>query len=201
MWELALAVLVFTALSGLMAAIEAAVLSVTHGEVQELVAQGAWGSDALRGIRQRMTQALAVLVVLTNTINILGPILVGRKAIQLYGDVAIGGITVVLTLATIVFSEILPKSLGSHYAPLISRCAAPVIRVLSVLFSPLVIPVEWLSNLLKSGERPIGTETQIRSLAAIGRRKGYIDSAEGHLVRRGVSAERSVRVRYHDSAG
>ncbi len=184
MWELAFAVLLFTALSGLMAAIEASVLTVTHGEVQELVTEGVWGAGALKFIRQKMTQAMGVLVVATNTINILGPILIGRRAIQLYGDVAIAGITMVLTLTTIVFSEILPKSLGSHYAPLISRCAAPVIRLLMWLLSPLVVPLEWLSSLLKTGERRIGTELQIRSLATIGRRRGYIGSAEGKLVRR-----------------
>ena len=115
MLELALSIVIFVSLSGLMAAIEAAVLSVSRGEVEELVVRRAFGATALKAITLRITQALVVIVIFTNTINILGPISVGRKAIELYGNTAIGIITALLTFATIVFSEIIPKSVGTHY--------------------------------------------------------------------------------------
>jgi CBS domain containing-hemolysin-like protein len=184
MFELCLLVIVFIALSGLMAAVEAAVMNISPAEIEELRRKRAWGSEALKSITERMPQPVAIMVIFTNTINILGPILAGRKAIQLYGDVSIGMITAVLTLATILFSEIIPKSLGSHYAPLISRWAAPVIRALVVAFYPVVIALEWLSNLFKSGERRIGTESQIRSLTAMGHGEGYIERDESQLVHR-----------------
>ena len=184
MVELALYIFLFIILSGLMAAVEAAVLNVSRGEVEELRLQGKWGATALRVITEHLTQAVVVLVIFTNTINVLGPILAGRKALQLYGDTAIAFITAVLTLGTIIFSEIIPKSLGTHYAPSISRHAAPAIRLLIIAFYPVVLALEWLSNQLKSGERRIGTEAQIRFLTTIGRRAGYIESDEGQLVRR-----------------
>ncbi len=184
MLELTFYILVFLGLSGLMAAVEAAVLTVSRGEVEELLLQRAWGADALKIVTGRITQAVVVMVVFTNTINVLGPILAGRKAQQLFGDAALGAIVAVLTFGTIVFSEIIPKSLGSHYAPIIGRWAAPVIRLLVLVLYPLVVPLEWFSNLLKSGKRRIGTEAQIRALARIGRRRGYIESNEGQLVQR-----------------
>jgi len=182
MIELSLYVIAFIALSGLMAAIEAAVLTVSAAEVEELRLEGAWGAGALKALTARIAQPVVVLVIFTNTINVLGPILAGRKAIQLYGDSAIGVITAVLTFGTIVFSEIIPKSLGSHYAPLLSRLAAPVIRVLVVALYPVVIALERFSNLLKSGKRRIGTEAQIRSLTTMGRDEGYIERDEGRMV-------------------
>ena len=184
MLEIILYMVVFVTFSGLMAMIEAAVLSVSRGEVEELVIRRAFGADTLKAMTQRITPALVVIVIFTNTINILGPILTGRKAIQLYGDAAIGVITAVLTLGTIVFSEIIPKSLGAHYAPRISRLAAPVIQLFVYLLYPVVIALEWFSNLFKAGQRRIGTEDQIRSLATIGRRAGYIESDEGKLIHR-----------------
>ena len=184
MFELAIYIVVFVALSGFMAAIEAAVLNISHGEVEELQLQKTWGGGALKEITERITQAVVVIVVFTNTINILGPILAGRKALQLYGDASIGIITAILTFGTIIFSEIIPKSLGSHYAPLIGRLVAPIIRWLIFLLYPLVVVLERFSDLFKSGERRIGTEAQIRSLATIGRRAGYIESDEGQLIHR-----------------
>ncbi len=184
MFELVLYIVVFIALSGLMAMVDAAVLSVSRGEVEELVLHKKWGALALQSIVQRMTRAVVIIVLITNTINILGPILAGKKAIDLYGDTVIGVVTVILTLGTILFSEIIPKSLGTHYAPLIGRVSAPFILALIYVLSPLVNVLEWFSNLLKSGQRRIGTEAQIRSLVTIGRRAGYIEHDEGQFIHR-----------------
>jgi CBS domain containing-hemolysin-like protein len=184
MLELVLCIAVFIVLSGLMAMVDSAVLSVSLGEVEEMVLRKKWGALALQIISQRITRALVIIVLITNTINILGPILAGKKAIDLYGDAVIGVITAVLTFGTIVFSEIIPKSLGTHYAPRIARVSAPFILVLVYALYPVVIALEWISNLLKSGQRRIGTEAQIRSLVTIGRRAGYIESDEGQLIHR-----------------
>ncbi len=184
MLELSAYMLVFIALSGLMALIDAAVLSVSQAEVEEMVLLGEWGAPALRSIKQRISRAVVVIVLFTNTVNILGPILAGNKAIEIYGEPAIGVITAILTFGTIVFSEIIPKSLGAHYAPLISRLFAPSILFLIYALFPLVVALEWISNLFKSGRRPIGTEAQIRSLVKLGHLHGYIESDEGQLIHR-----------------
>jgi len=177
-------VVVFIGLSGLMAMVDAAVLSVSRGEIEELVLQRKMGAAALKRISQRITRAVVVIVIVTNTINVLGPILAGRKAAEVYGDAAIGVLTAVLTFGTIIFSEIIPKSLGTHYAPTISRLSAPGVLALMYLLLPIVIALDWLSSLLRSGQRRIGTEDQIRSLVTIGRRAGYIESDEGQLIQR-----------------
>ena len=184
MLEIAVYIIVFIALSGLMAMVDAAVLSVSPAEIEGLVARQAWGAGALQRISRRITRAVVIIVLITNTINILGPILAGKKAIELYGDPAIGVVTAILTFGTIVFSEIIPKSLGTHYAPKISRVAAPIILLLVYGLWPVVVALEWISKLLMSGERRIGTEAQIRSLASLGRRQGFIENDEGQLIHR-----------------
>ena len=97
---------------------------------------------------------------------------------------AIAPITAILTVGTIVFSEIIPKSLGHHYAPHVGRIAAPALRALMYLLYPVVVALERFSDLFKTGQRDIGTEVQIRSLVAIGRRAGLIERDEGQLIRR-----------------
>jgi len=172
----------FVLLSGLLAMVDAAVLSVSRAEVEEAVLQKHFGAQSLQRIKKRITQALVVIVILTNAINILGPILVGYVAANKYGNSILGLIAAILTFATIIFSEIIPKSLGSHYAPFISRISAPVILGCVYLLYPLVLALEWASGLFKSGTRKIGTEAQICSLAALGRREGYIEQDEGQLI-------------------
>ncbi len=57
-----------------------------------------------------------------------------------------------------------PSDFSAHLLALPHRCWA-----------------QWLSNLLKTGQRRIGTEAQIRSLVTIGRRAGYIERNFGRL--------------------
>ena len=182
--EVAIYVIGFIALSGLMAMVDAAVLSVSRGEIEEMVMRKYSGAVALRSIAQRIGQALVIIVLFTNTINILGPILAGKKAADTWGDASIGVITAILTFGTIIFSEIIPKSLGTHYAPKIARVSAPIILSLIYVLYPIVRALERMSNLLKSGERPIGTEAQIRSIVSLGREAGHIEEDEGQLIHR-----------------
>ena len=121
---------------------------------------------------------------MTNTINVLGPILVSRQAFDLYGAESIVAITAVLAFGTIIFSEIVPKALGAHYAPLIARFSSPPILVGRYLLYPLVVGFAWLSKQFTKGTRRIGTEDQIRSLVRIGHLAGYIESDEGQLIHR-----------------
>ena len=152
---LILLTVVFIVLSGLMAAVDAAVLSVTSPEVHELVLQRRRGAQALRAIKGELTRAVVVIVVLTNAINVLGPIIVSRQAVDVYGAHVLVVVMVALTLGTIVFSEIIPKAIGARYAPGISRIAASPIRMLQRMMLPLVLSLEWLSSLFASGSRRI----------------------------------------------
>ena len=164
--------------------VEAAILSISHAEVEELVFKKKKGAKALRTVTRKLTRSIVVLVIFTNIVNILGPILVGKMAIDLYGNFAIGAVTAILTLATIIFSEIIPKSIGSHRAPIIGRMSAPSILAVTALLYPIVAPLEKLTGIFKDGKRVIGSEQQIRSLASMGRKAGHIESDEGQMVHR-----------------
>ena len=172
----------FIVLSGLVAMIDAAVLSVSRAETEEAVAHNLWGARPLRRITEQLTRSVVVIVIVTNTINILGPILIGQTAVDAYGPVAIGWVTAALALLTIVFSEIVPKSLGTHYAPHVSRYAALPILIGTFALYPLVVVLDAFSRLFRRGRRRVGTETQIRALTTLGRRAGHIEADEGLLV-------------------
>lgn len=177
-------ILVFVALSGLMSAIEAAVLSVTQPEIDELMVHGRPGAQRLWELKRELPRSLAVIVILTNLINVLGPILVSLQAFRIYGPGALVPITIVLTFGTIVFSEVIPKSLGSHYAPRLARWSAPAIWIMSLATYPLGAGLAWLSGKVTRGRRPIGTETQIRALVKLGREAGHIEPEEGRMIYR-----------------
>lgn len=174
----------FIFLSGVLAMVDAAVLSVTRAETEALIVKKKFGATELRSIKEHMTRAVVVIVILTNIVNVFGPVIVGFLATEKYGSSVIGMITALLTVGTILFSEILPKSLGTHYAPTIARVSAPVIGALIIVLYPLVRLLEKLTDLLHTGKRKVGTEEQIKSLVRLGRSSGYIETDEDQLIQR-----------------
>jgi putative hemolysin len=169
-------------LSGIMALADAAVLSITPSEIETMVQKNLLGARFLKKLYQHITRAVVVIVLFTNTINVLGPILVGQKAVEVFSSTVLGVITGILTFGTIIFSEIIPKSIAVRYSPTVSRIAAPVIQFSIYLLFPVVYILELVSNLFQSGKREIGTEAQIRALLSLGRKAGHIEADEHQLI-------------------
>ncbi len=184
MIQLILMIGVFLMLSGLLAMIDAAVLSITPAEVEELIQEKVWGARRLKKLQSQLTRSIIVIVIFTNITNVAGPILIGQHAASVFQSDFIGLLTAFLTFGTIIFSEIIPKSLGTHYSPYIAPMAAPVLLCFMTLLFPLVWCLERIVRLFKSGERIIGTERQIRALVDIGGGGGHIEADETHLIHR-----------------
>ncbi|MCA9137720.1 MAG: HlyC/CorC family transporter [Planctomycetales bacterium] len=174
----------FLLLSGVMAAVDAAVLSVSRPEIEELRIQRKWGAERLAQVRDRLNESVVVIVIATNTINVLGPILVSHQAFEHFSVTGVVTVTVLLTIGTIVFSEIIPKSIGARYAPTIARLFAPLINAAGLVLYPVVKLFAWISHPFTSGKRKIGTEDQIRALVRIGHHAGLIETDEGTLIHR-----------------
>ncbi len=171
-------------LSGFFSGAEAALVSLSEPDVHTLHEKRALGSSFLSRVHRQLDRSVITIVVWNNVVNIVGSILVGQLVIELFGDAILAVITTGLTFGIIIFSEIIPKAIGIHYAERIGLLTAPFIMVLTIVMLPIIIALEWVTSLFKKGERKVGTEAQIRSLVTIGRRAGHIESDEGQLIHR-----------------
>ncbi len=177
-------IIVFILASGLLSMLDAAILSVSRAEVEETLAHGLWGGRALKGVARRQMHTVIVIVILTNLINVLGPVLIGVRSASLFGSQSLGVLTAFLTALTILFSEIIPKALGTRHAPTIARYSAPALLALTVILSPIVVFLEFIVRPFRQGDRPTGTEAQIQALARIGGESGLIEADELDIIRR-----------------
>lgn len=184
MLELSIVIVVILLFSGFFSGAEAALVSLSQPDVHTLHEKHVLGSGFLTRVHRQLDRSIITIVVWNNMVNIVGSILVGQLVIEIYGDAILAVITTGLTFGIIIFSEIIPKAIGIHYAERIGLMTAPFISVLTVVMLPIIIMLEWLTNMFKRGERKVGTEAQIRSLVTIGRRAGHIESDEGRLIHR-----------------
>jgi len=93
-------------------------------------------------------------------------------------------ITVVLTILILVFSEIIPKTIGATYWKQLNAFAAYVIQVLVVVLFPAVWVLEKTTQMLKSEEtQPTISRMEIEAMARIGASEGALVEREDRILR------------------
>ena len=107
---------------------------------------------------------------------------VGAQALRVFGPEAETLIAVLLTLAILYFSEIIPKTLGATYWRQLAVPSAFTITWLVQLVYPLVWISTRLTQLLGKSDKDAITRDEILALASLGRRDGALKDQENQYL-------------------
>jgi CBS domain containing-hemolysin-like protein len=164
--------------------LEAVLLSVNHAWVGILQERGERAGAWLAQMQERIDEPIAAILTLNTIAHTVGASMGGAIALEVFGDEWIALFSAILTLVILVFSEIIPKTLGATYWQGLSRPAAYLLRGMVVVMKPILIPLAWFNRLIQPrGERPAKvSRAEIEVLAEIGRREGTLDEAEWRVV-------------------
>lgn len=167
--------------SAILAAIEAALFSISLSKVKVLADKKKKGAASLNQIKENMQKPITVLVVFTNIFNIAGSMIIGVLAAEKWGSAGIGIFSAVFTFVLIIFGEIIPKSLGENYAERISLSAAKPLLFLTKIFSPFIFIIEKATKPFAK-KSAIVSEEEIRILSHLGHLEGVIEEDEKEMI-------------------
>ena len=183
------------AISFLCSILEAVLLSISHAFVAVLQERGERAGELLARLRKNIDEPIAAILTLNTIAHTIGASMGGALALQVFGDRWIALFSAVLTLAILILSEILPKTIGATYWQGLAAPTAYVLRFLTVAMKPVLIPLGVMSRLISPrGERPPTiSRAELEVLAEIGRREGTLDEDEWQVVNNVMNLD-SVRV-------
>ncbi|MBE7382715.1 MAG: HlyC/CorC family transporter [Leptolyngbya sp. SIO1E4] len=185
MFKLAIAVFIMLVGSAVCSGTETALLSVPILKARQLAQSRNPRAMALMAIRQRINRPIATIVILNNLFNIVGSIVIGSIAADVFGDTILGIFSGILTFLVIVFAEILPKTLAEQYAQPIALVMAMPVRGLTWAMTPFVWLLEHITApFIQRNRHPTTNETEIKLLASIGYQEGIIEADEAEMIRR-----------------
>lgn len=185
MFKLAIAVLIMLIGSAICSGTETALLSVPILKARQLAQSRKPRALALLSIRQKVNRPIATIVILNNLFNIVGSIVIGSLAANVFGDAILGVFSGVLTFLVIVFAEILPKTLAEQHAQRIALLMAIPVKGLTWVMTPFVMLLEHITApFTRSRRLPTTNETEIKLLASIGYQEGIIEEDEAEMIRR-----------------
>ena len=159
--------------------LEAVFLSVTRSYIAVLKERGEWAGEWFESVQDNVDEPIAAILTLNTISNTAGATLAGATAQNLFGQAWVTAFTVGLTLAILVFSEIVPKTLGATHWKRLAKPSAHILRAMVVGMKPVLIPLGWMSGWITSdADEPTVSREEIEVLAEIGRREGTLDEDE-----------------------
>lgn len=134
-------------------------------------------------LKSHVDRPLAAILSLNTVAHTIGAAGVGAQATKIFGEVYFGIISVILTLLILIFSEIIPKTIGAQYWRRLAMVSGRIIQVMIIITYPLVIMTGYLSKLLsRDREAHSVSREEISAMAKIGSEEGIIEDKENRII-------------------
>lgn len=195
MIELVVAVGLAVSISAMCSLFEAVLYSVPVGYIEALAESGRTSGRILKALRDRVDRPIAAILSLNTIANTAGAAIAGAAAVKVFGDDRLVWFSVFFTLAILVLSEVIPKTLGVVYArPLASPVARPLLALVWI-FRPIIWFTSQLTALMTRGSaQPDVSVEEITVLAKLGLQAGTLDAGKAAVIENILSLdERDVR--------
>ncbi|MFA0809866.1 CNNM domain-containing protein [Microbulbifer epialgicus] len=163
---------------------ESVILSVTTPYVRLLEREGHKAGPLLRKLKGDINAPLAAILTLNTIAHTAGAAGAGAQAAAVFGNQYLGIASAILTLLILVFSEIIPKTLGAIYWRQLAPFTAYALRGLVWLLYPFVKMSEWLTRGLSHGPTLTGfSRDEFAIMAEIGEAEGQLEQRESNILR------------------
>ena len=174
--------------------LEAVLLSITPAYVgiQEQKKSGI--ADDLTRFKDDIDRPLAAILTLNTIAHTVGAIGVGSQATVIFGanDIQVLGLSLIswealiaggMTLAILIFSEVIPKTLGANNWEALTPYTVRTLRVMLFILAPLV----WLSQFItrrlkKDKDKPVLSRGDFAAMAEIGKETGVLEEKEQEII-------------------
>ncbi len=163
--------------------LEAVLLSSSLSHVELKASEGNRAGIIMRRYKENVELAISAILTLNTIAHTVGAAGAGAEAAGIFGSQYVGVISAILTLLILVFSEIIPKTLGAVYWKQILPFAAYAIHILVITLYPMVWLFQRLTNLLAPSERePTVTRSELEILARVSTEEGALQKGESLIL-------------------
>ena len=161
---------------------EAALLSLTPADAESLAQRSPRVGTRLKAMKTDIDRPLAAILTLNTISHTVGAAGVGAQATVVFGG-WVGVTSAVLTLLILVFSEIIPKTIGAMHAKLLAAITVTTIDLMIWSTYPIVVALEVFGRLIKGRRKDTGpTREEIRIIAEMARVGGSLDHSESTVI-------------------
>ncbi len=158
---------------------EAVILSVSSAFISVLEKEGRPSGKVLRRLTDDINKPLSAILTLNTIAHTMGAAGAGAQAAIVFGEAYLGVISAVLTLLILIFSEIIPKTLGATYWRALAPPTAYFLKYLTILLKPFVIMSTWMTKGFKEDSPLRGlSRSELHAMAELSGQEGQLANHE-----------------------
>jgi len=176
--------------------LEAVLLSMNSSYVTVLSKKKPSVGAILKDLKANIDRPLSAILSLNTIAHTVGAAGVGAQAQVVFGNAYVSITSAVLTLAILIFSEIIPKTLGATYWKELSTFSGYTTKGLIYVTYPLVLLsmgiTKWLS---REDKEPTVSREEFSAMAELGFEEGVFEEGESKIFKNLIKF-RSLKV--HD---
>jgi magnesium and cobalt exporter, CNNM family len=134
-------------------------------------------------LKNNIEKPLSAILSLNTISHTIGAAGVGVQATKMFGEMYFGIISAILTLLILVFSEIIPKTIGAMYWRRLALVSGMIINIMVIITFPLVIMTGYLTNLFPRNKNELtSSREEISVMAKIGTEEGIFEEKENRII-------------------
>lgn len=170
-------------ISFLCSILEAVLLSVPMSFVSMLEKENRPGAALLKKYKQDIDKPIAAILSLNTISHTVGAAGVGAQSAEVFGSDFFALTSAILTLLILVFSEIIPKTIGAAYWRSMAIPCARVIHALVIIIYPLVLMAELITHVF-SGKKQQATVSreEVSAMVTVGAEEGVFEKKENRMI-------------------
>ena len=163
--------------------LESVILSVSQAYVMINAKKGKRSGKILQELKNQIDRPLAAILTVNTIANTVGAAGIGAQVHKIYGNEHVAVASGLLTLVILVFSEIIPKTMGASYWKSLAPLCAYLIKGLIIITYPFVLLSELLYGILSRGPVHRMTREEMIMTAEMGASDGTLRQKESLIIR------------------
>ena len=173
-------------ISFLCSVLEAVLLSTPMSFITAKEQEGRKSATVLKDLKNNVDRPVGAILSLNTIAHTIGSAGVGAEVTRIWGNEWFGVASVVLTLLILIFSEIIPKTIGASYWRSLALPSAGTIKVLIYITYPFVILSELITKIFSSKDKDNAvtvSREEVSAMVDMGTDEGVFKESESRIIK------------------
>jgi CBS domain containing-hemolysin-like protein len=180
--ELTLAVCLAILISALCSVLEAVLYSLPMSRIEMMAETRPATTAVLKELKDNIDQPITAILTLNTIAHTMGASVAGAAAASVLGESNLIWFSVFFTLAILLLSEILPKTVGVEFSSPLAPYIARPLQVMVFVLKPIILICQAMTRLIpKSSGAQVSAE-ELTTIARLSRKSGEIERDQEKVI-------------------
>jgi len=170
-------------ISALCSVFEAVLYSLSPGQIELMKEKYPLLAVQMHRMKKQIDRPITAILTLNTIANTIGASVAGAAAVAVFGRDSLVWFSVSFTLAILLFSEILPKTIGVVYARQLGPFIVQPLRLMIVVLQPIILICKAITKLVpQSGASQQVSAEELRTIARLSLKSGEIEPEQETVI-------------------